>query len=152
VGVKTTAMKQHQHNDEWEPKIVAFLCTWCSYAGADLAGVSRLQYPPSIRIIKVPCSGRVSANMILDALKAGADGVLVSGCHPGDCHYMTGNLHARRRFALLKGLLEFVGIEPGRVNFTWVSASEGEQFAEMVKEITETVKALGPAMRLVKEL
>ncbi len=152
MGVKTTAMKQHQHNDEWEPKIVAFLCTWCSYAGADLAGVSRLQYPPSIRIIKVPCSGRVSANMILDALKAGADGVLVSGCHPGDCHYMTGNLHARRRFALLKGLLEFVGIEPGRVNFTWVSASEGEQFAEMVKEITETVKALGPAMRLVKEL
>jgi len=137
---------------KWEPKIVAFLCNWCSYAGADLAGVSRFQYPPNIRIIRLPCSGRVSANMILDALRSGADGVLVSGCHPGDCHYISGNLFARRRFALLNNLLEFVGIEPGRVNFSWVSASEGEQFAEVVKEVTDTVKKLGPSTRLVKTI
>lgn len=134
----------------FEPRIVAFLCNWCSYAGADLAGVSRIQYPPNIRIIRVPCSGRVSANMILDAIKSGADGVLVSGCHPGDCHYLTGNLYARRRFAILKNLLDFVGIEPGRVNFSWISASEGEQFARVVTEVTERVRALGPARRLVK--
>ena len=136
----------------WEPKIVAFLCNWCSYAGADLAGVSRFQYPPNVRIIRLPCSGRVSANMILDALRSGADGVLVSGCHPGDCHYISGNLFARRRFALLNNLLEFVGIEPGRVNFSWVSASEGEQFAQVVKEVTDTVKELGPSTRLVKKI
>ncbi len=136
----------------FEPKIVAFLCNWCSYAGADLAGVSRLQYPPNIRIVRVPCSGRISAAMILDALKSGADGILVSGCHPGDCHYLTGNLHARRRFALLKNFLEFVGIEPGRVNFTWVSASEGESFARIVTDVTERVRALGPARRLVKTI
>jgi coenzyme F420-reducing hydrogenase delta subunit len=135
---------------DWEPRIVAFLCNWCSYAGADLAGVSRFQYPASIRIIRVPCSGRVSPNMILDALKAGADGVLVSGCHPGDCHYISGNLYARRRFALLKNFLEFIGIEPGRVNFSWVSASEGGQFADVVKEVTARVKALGPQKRLTK--
>ena len=135
----------------WEPRIVAFLCNWCSYAGADLAGVSRYQYPSSIRIVRVPCSGRVSPNMILDALKNGADGVLVSGCHPGDCHYISGNLYARRRFALLKRFLEFIGIEPDRVNFTWISASEGEQFAKVASEVTEKVKRLGPATRLVKE-
>ncbi len=139
-------------NAEWEPRIIAFLCNWCSYAGADLAGVSRYQYPPSIRIVRVPCSGRVSANMILDALRAGADGVLVSGCHPGDCHYISGNLYARRRFALLERLLEFVGVEPGRISFSWVSASEGEQFAKVVEEVTERVKRLGPARRLVKEI
>ncbi len=137
---------------KWEPRIVAFLCNWCSYAGADLAGVSRFQYPPNIRIIRLPCSGRVSANMILDALRSGADGVLVSGCHPGDCHYISGNLFARRRFALLNNLLEFVGIEPGRVNFSWVSASEGEQFAEVVREVTDTVRKLGPSTRLVKRI
>ncbi|MDD3554350.1 MAG: hydrogenase iron-sulfur subunit [Deltaproteobacteria bacterium] len=137
---------------DWEPKIVAFLCNWCSYAGADLAGVSRFQYPPNIRIIRVPCSGRVSANMILSALRSGADGVLVSGCHPGDCHYISGNLHARRRFSVLKNFLEFLGIEPGRLNFSWVSASEGEQFATVVREVTERVKALGPATRLVKRI
>jgi len=137
---------------DWEPKIIAFLCNWCSYAGADLAGVSRYQYPPSIRIVRVPCSGRVSPNMILDALRSGADGVLVSGCHPGDCHYISGNLYARRRFAILKRLLEFIGVEPGRVNFSWISASEGEQFAQVVTEVTEKVKKLGPARRLVKDI
>ncbi|NDY41820.1 hydrogenase iron-sulfur subunit [Dissulfurirhabdus thermomarina] len=137
---------------QWEPRIVAFLCNWCSYAGADLAGVSRLAYPPSLRIVRVPCSGRVSAEMILDALKAGADGVLVSGCHPGDCHYLQGNLVARRRLSLLKRLLEFVGVEPGRVRLAWISASEGEQFAALAREVTEGVRALGPARRLAKTL
>ncbi|MEZ0328793.1 MAG: hydrogenase iron-sulfur subunit [Dissulfuribacterales bacterium] len=137
---------------EWEPKIVAFLCNWCSYAGADLAGVSRFQYPSNVRIIRVPCSGRVSANMILSALRSGVDGVLVSGCHPGDCHYISGNLHARRRFSVLKNFLEFLGIESGRLNFAWVSASEGEQFASLVKEVTERVRALGPATHLVKRI
>jgi coenzyme F420-reducing hydrogenase delta subunit len=138
--------------ENFEPKIIAFLCTWCSYAGADLAGISRFQYAPNIRIIKTPCSGRVSPQMILAALMQGADGVLVSGCHPGDCHYMTGNLFARRRFALLKGLLEFIGIEKDRVNFTWVSASEGEQFAKIVNEVTKKIKELGPNKKLLYEL
>ena len=135
---------------DWEPKIIAFLCNWCSYAGADLAGISRIQYPPNVRIVRVPCSGRVNPLYIIKSLQHGADGVLVSGCHPGDCHYISGNYYARRRFALLKNLLEFVGIEPGRVNFSWVSAAEGEKFSQVVKDVVETVKALGPAERLVK--
>lgn len=139
-------------NTPWEPKIIAFLCNWCSYAGAELAGVSRFQYPPNIRIVRVPCSGRVSENMIMSALKSGADGILVSGCHPGDCHYISGNYFARRRFALLSNLLDFIGIEPGRVSFSWVSASEGEQFAAVVQAVTEKVRALGPASRLVKKI
>lgn len=138
-------------NNEWEPKIVAFLCNWCSYAGADLAGVSRIQYSPNIRVIRVPCSGRVNPMFILKALQHGADGVLVSGCHPGDCHYISGNLVARRKFALLKNFLEYMGVEPGRVNFSWVSAAEGEKFSKVVTEVVEGIKALGPAKRLVKE-
>jgi F420-non-reducing hydrogenase iron-sulfur subunit len=134
----------------WEPNVIAFLCNWCSYAGADLAGISRIQYPPNIRIVRVPCSGRVNPLYIVKSLQHGADGVLVSGCHPGDCHYISGNYYARRRFALLKRVLEAVGIEPGRVNFSWVSAAEGEKFAQVVTGVIETVKALGPARRLVK--
>ena len=137
---------------EWQPKILAFLCNWCSYAGADLAGVSRIQYPASIRVIRVPCSGRVNPMFILRALQEGVDGVLVSGCHPGDCHYLTGNYHARRRFLILKALLDFCGVEEGRVQFSWVSASEGQKFADVVKAVTETVRALGPATRLVKTI
>ncbi len=129
---------------DWQPKIVAFLCTWCSYAGADLAGVSRMQYPPGIRVIRVPCSGRINPLFILSALRGGADGVLVSGCHPGDCHYLSGNLSARRRFALVKRLLEYVGVEPERVQFSWVSASEGARFAGLVSRVTEDVRKLGP--------
>ena len=102
-------------SDSWEPKIVAFLCNWCSYAGADLAGVSRMQYPPNIRVVRVPCSGRINPLFIVAALQNGADGVLVSGCHPGDCHYLSGNLVARRKFNTVKDLLSYVGIEPGRV-------------------------------------
>jgi coenzyme F420-reducing hydrogenase delta subunit len=136
---------------QWEPKILAFLCTWCSYAGADLAGVSRNQYPPSIRVVRVPCSGRVDPMFVLKALQNGFDGVLVSGCHPGDCHYITGNYIARRKFALLKSILELVGVEPGRVQFSWVSAGEGEKFSQVVVGVTEDVKKLGPARRLVKK-
>lgn len=134
----------------WEPKIIAFLCSWCSYAGADLAGVSRLQYPPSIRIVKVPCSGRINPTYIIKCLQEGWDGVLVSGCHPGDCHYLTGNYYARRKFAVLKSLLEYIGIEQGRLHFSWVSAGEGQKFAEVIKEVDQAVRKLGPATRLVK--
>ena len=135
---------------EAEPRILALLCNWCSYAGADLAGVSRFQYPPNIRIIRVPCSGRVNPLFILRGLRQGVDGVLVSGCHPGDCHYLSGNYYARRKFTLLKNLLEYVGVQPGRVQFSWVSASEGNKFAQVVKEVTEEVRALGPNRKLVK--
>ncbi|MDQ7794855.1 MAG: hydrogenase iron-sulfur subunit [bacterium] len=134
----------------WEPKIVAFLCHWCSYAGADLAGISRLQYPANVRVIRVPCSGAVNPFYLLKALQRGADGVLVSGCHPGDCHYLAGNMVARRKFALLKKLLEHVGLEPDRVQFSWVSAAEGQKFADVIREVTESVRALGPARHLQK--
>ena len=121
-------------------KILTFLCNWCSYAGADLAGTSRLQYPPNIRVIRVPCSGRVNPQFLVKALKDGADGVWVSGCHPGDCHYQTGNYFARRRFYVMKELMEFVGVEPERINFSWISASEGKKFQEVATEVTERVK------------
>ena len=136
----------------FEPQILAFLCNWCSYAGADLAGVSRLQYPPNVRIIRVPCSGRIDVGFILRALQSGVDGVLVSGCHPGDCHYQTGNYTARRRLTVLRSILEHVGVEPGRVQFSWVSASEGNKFSEVMNNVVEKVKALGSAKRLVKKL
>jgi len=149
-AIQNNAAKASE-GEPWQPKIVAFLCNWCSYAGADLAGVSRIQYPPNIRIIRVPCSGRVNPMFIIKALQHSVDGVLVSGCHPGDCHYISGNLVARRKFALLKNFLEYMGIEPGRVNFSWVSAAEGEKFSKVVTGVVEDVKALGPARRLVKE-
>jgi F420-non-reducing hydrogenase iron-sulfur subunit len=136
----------------WEPKIVAFLCNWCSYAGADLAGVSRLQYGTNIRVIRVPCSGRVNPLYILKALQNGADGVLVSGCHPGDCHYISGNLIARRKFALIKNLAQYVGIEPERIQFSWVSASEGQRFAALINKVIADVKSVGPATKLVKKI
>jgi len=134
---------------EWEPRIIAFLCNLCSYAGADLAGVCRLQYPSNVRIIRVPCSGRIRPFFILSAFQKGADGVTVSGCHPGDCHYISGNYSARRKFALLKGLLDHIGIEEGRLHFTWISASEGGRFADVMGSVTETVRALGPVRQMV---
>jgi coenzyme F420-reducing hydrogenase delta subunit len=134
----------NEENKEWSPVIVAFLCNWCSYAGADLAGTGRMQYPPTIRVIRVPCSGRVNPLYIIKALAEGADGVMISGCHPGDCHYLTGNMYARRRFNVLKRLLLLSGFHPDRVQFTWVSASEGNRFAEAVTEVTEIIKKLGP--------
>ncbi|MBN2493760.1 MAG: hydrogenase iron-sulfur subunit [Deltaproteobacteria bacterium] len=134
----------------WEPRIVAFLCNWCSYAGADLAGVSRIQYPPNVWVVRVPCSGRFNPLYIIKALQSGADGVLVSGCHPGDCHYISGNLAARRKFSMIKDLLGYAGIEPERVQFTWVSASEGGRYAEIVDKVVSQVRALGPNKKLRK--
>ncbi len=133
-----------ENKNNWSPKIVAFLCNWCSYAGADLAGVSRMQYATNIRVIRVPCSGRINPLHILSALHRGADGVLVSGCHPGDCHYISGNLVARRKFNMLKNFLEHVGIHPERVQFSWVSASEGARFALLVEKVVEDIKRIGP--------
>lgn len=133
---------------DYEPKIVGFLCNWCSYTGADLAGTSRLQYPPNIRIIKVMCSGRVNPQFVLKAFQEGADGVLVSGCHPGDCHYHTGNYHARRKLTLLRDLLDFVGVDPRRFQVSWVSASEGLKWADVVTRFTEQVQELGPQVQM----
>lgn len=128
----------------FQPVILGFLCNWCSYAGADLAGVSRFQYPPTIRIIRVMCSGRVDPSFVLRALARGVDGVMVLGCHPGDCHYATGNYYARNRVMVLKQLLQLAGISPDRLYLDWVSAGEGERFARLVRECTERIQALGP--------
>jgi F420-non-reducing hydrogenase iron-sulfur subunit len=125
------------------PNIVAFLCNWCGYAGADLAGVSRFQYPTSVKIIRVMCSGRVDPVFILKALENGAEGVLVCGCHIGDCHYLTGNLKADERVAKTKKLLETLGINPNRLRLEWVSASEGAKFAAVIKDFTESLAQLG---------
>ena len=128
----------------FEPKIVAFLCNWCSYAGADLAGTSRLQYAPNVRVIRVMCSGRVEPYLVVQALQAGADGVVVLGCHPGECHYLEGNYRTVGRMALLKRMLAQFGIEEERVRLDWVSASEGVRFASIVNQVTEAIRALGP--------
>lgn len=130
---------------EFEPKIIGFLCNWCSYAGADLAGVSRIQYPPNIRIIRVMCSGRVDPVIILEMFANGADGVIVTGCHPGDCHYVEGNLYEERKIKMLKRLLALTGLELGRLRLEWVSASEGQRFAQIVTEFTNQIKKLGPS-------
>ena len=137
--------------DEFEPKIVAFLCNWCSYMGANMAGVSRLKYPPNVKPIRVMCSGRIDPLFILHAFHSGADGVLVSGCHPGDCHYIKGNLHMRRRIAVLRKLLEYIGIEPERLQVSWVSAAEPQKFTAVVTKIVNDVKALGSLKRLKRE-
>ena len=130
--------------EEFEPNIIGFLCNWCSYAGADLAGTSRMKYPPNIKSIRVMCSGRVDPVFILEALKKGADGVLVAGCHPGDCHYQSGNYKANRRIKLLKKLLDEMAINPKRVRFEYVSASEGQKFANIVTEFVDELKKMGP--------
>jgi len=130
----------------FEPKIVGFLCNWCAYAGADLAGTSRIQYPPNVRVIRVMCSARVDPTFVLKALREGADGVLICGCHPGDCHYTEGNYKALRRYQLLKKTLSSFGIENDRVRLEWVSASEGQHFADVVADMTEKVRALGPSV------
>jgi F420-non-reducing hydrogenase iron-sulfur subunit len=130
--------------DNFEPKIVAFCCNWCSYAGADLAGTSRIQYSPNIRVIRVMCSGRVNPLFVIKALSIGADGVLVLGCHPGDCHYIEGNYKTMRRIPLLKKMLKQLGIEEERVRLEWVSASEGAKFAEVTNGFAESIRKLGP--------
>ncbi len=130
--------------NHFEPKIVSFLCNWCSYAGADLAGTSRIEYPQNVRIIRVPCSGRVDPLFVVKAFLDGADGVMVLGCHPGDCHYQQGNYYAQRRYAIMHKLLDFTGVEYDRLFVDWVSASEGKRFAEVVMNFTNRVKDLGP--------
>ncbi|MFP4517307.1 MAG: hydrogenase iron-sulfur subunit [Desulfovibrionales bacterium] len=139
-------------NRGYEPRIAAFFCNWCTYGAADLAGVSRLEYPAVFRVVRVPCTGRISPKFILQAFRRGADGIWVSGCHPGDCHYLTGNLHARRRFTLLKNFLQFVGIEPERLHFSWISSAEAEKFQQTATEVAREVAALGPMHRLRKTL
>jgi coenzyme F420-reducing hydrogenase delta subunit len=127
----------------WSPKIVAFVCNWCTYTGADLAGTSRLKMDANVRVIRLTCSSRVNPLFIIKAFERGADGVIVSGCHTGDCHYSTGNYYARRRFAILRDLLQFMGVDDDRVTFSWVSASEGNKWQEVVNETTDRVRALG---------
>ncbi len=128
----------------FEPKIVGILCNWCSYAGADLAGTARIPYAPNLRVVRVMCSGRVDPAFIMEALRCGADGVMIAGCHPGDCHYQNGNHKTMRRFALLRRVLDQLGVEPARVRLEWVSASEGDRFADLVNDMTDQVRTLGP--------
>ncbi|MBN8544891.1 MAG: hydrogenase iron-sulfur subunit [Ignavibacteria bacterium] len=130
--------------EKFEPKIAAFVCNWCTYTGADLAGTSRLKQQPNARLIRVPCTGRIDPVFIIKAFESGADGVLVSGCHPGDCHYNAGNFHARRRWIMFRELLEFAGIDSSRLHFSWVSASEGKKWVDVIDGVTETVRKKGP--------
>jgi len=130
--------------EDFEPRIVGFLCNWCSYAGADLAGTSRIQYPPNIRVIRVMCSGSVDSVYVNRALLEGADAVLIGGCHMGDCHYINGNYKARRRMVLVKNILKTLGLGEERIWVRWISASEGQRFADTVKEIVDETKKLGP--------
>ena len=140
--------KSKAKQEEFEPNILVFCCNWCSYAGADLAGVSRFQYPPNIRVIRVMCSGRVDPSFVLKALKNGADGILVSGCHIGDCHYISGNEYTKERFERFHTILiKQLGIDEKRVRLEWVSASEGKRFAEVITEFTNQIKELGPFKR-----
>jgi coenzyme F420-reducing hydrogenase delta subunit/ferredoxin len=128
----------------FEPRIVAYVCNWCTYLGADLAGTARLEYPPNVRILRLPCTGRIDTNLVVKAFEAGADAVLVSGCHPGDCHYTAGNYHARRRWMLFRDLLDAIGFDMRRIHFTWISAAEGKKFQQTIEEITAQTRALGP--------
>ncbi len=146
VAPDNTAVSQATPTEQeaWQPKIVAFLCNWCSYTGADLAGVSRMKWSPQVRNVRIMCTGRMDPTFVVEAFRKGADGVLISGCHPGDCHYNQGNYKALRRVHLLKRLLADFGVEPERLKLTWVSASEGDRWAEVTNEIAETIRSLGP--------
>jgi len=128
----------------WEPRIVAFICNWCTYTGADLAGTSRMKYPPNVRVIKIPCTGRFDPLFTIKAFEKGADGVLVSGCHPGDCHYTAGNYNARRKFTVFRKLLDASGIDLDRVWFSWISAAEGGKWVDTIKQFTEVIQKKGP--------
>jgi coenzyme F420-reducing hydrogenase delta subunit len=140
-----TKMENFSHNKEgYQPKVLVFACNWCSYAGADMAGVSRLQMPPNCRVVRVMCSARVSPEMVLSALFKGMDAVLVLGCHPGDCHYSEGNFYTRRRALVLEKMLDLLGIAKERFQVRWVSAAEGEKFAKTIREVVEQVTSLGP--------
>lgn len=129
---------------EFEPKIVAFVCNWCTYAGADLTGTSRIKYAANVKIIRFPCTGRIDFMLLMKAFQNGADGIIVSGCHPNDCHYSTGNFHARRRWMVFRELLDYMGVDVERITFSWVSAAEGARWAEIVNTTTEKLRKLGP--------
>ena len=129
---------------EFEPKIIAFVCNWCTYAGADLTGTSRIKYATNVKIIRFPCTGRIDFMLLTKALANGADGIIVSGCHPNDCHYTSGNFHARRRWMSYKALLDFTGIDSERIVFSWVSAAEGQKWADIVNSTVEKIRNLGP--------
>ncbi len=129
---------------QFQPKITAFVCNWCTYAGADLTGTSRIKYQSNVRVLRVPCTGRIDFMLIIKAFQRGADGVIVSGCHPNDCHYTSGNYHARRRWMVFQELMDTMGIDTSRVTFSWVSAAEGAKWAQLVNEVTDTVRKLGP--------
>ncbi len=131
--------------DKFEPKIIGFCCNWCAYAGADLAGIGRMQYPPNLRMIRVMCSGAIAPLYVLEAFRMGADGVFIGGCHPRDCHYLEGNYKTLRRILLLKKLLAQLGIEPERLRLEWVSAAEGQRFAQVVTDFVKELKNLGPS-------
>ncbi|MBN1425234.1 hydrogenase iron-sulfur subunit [Candidatus Fermentibacteria bacterium] len=129
---------------EFEPKVTAFVCTWCTYAGADLTGTSRIKYASNVRVLRVPCTGRIDFMYVLQAFTQGADGIIISGCHPADCHYTSGNYHARRRWIVLRALLDFVGVDTRRIHFAWVSAAEGAKWADLVNSVVSNVRELGP--------
>jgi len=144
MSTEEAAIESPEKKAPWEPKITAFVCNWCTYAGADLAGTSRMEYRPNVRIIKLPCTGRIDPLFIIKAFERGSDAVLVSGCHPGDCHYTTGNYHARRRWIAFNSLMKFVGIDLRRLQFSWVSASEAIKWVDLINNLTTEVKDLGP--------
>jgi coenzyme F420-reducing hydrogenase delta subunit/heterodisulfide reductase subunit C len=144
ANVSTAQSSAGPAPEDWKPHIVALVCNWCSYAGADMAGTTRLEYPSNVRMLRFPCTGRMSPLMILKAFEGDADGVLVSGCHPGDCHYVQGNLVARRRFTIFRSLMDFIGIDLKRLHFAWVSAAEGHKWAKVVGEVTAAVQEAGP--------
>jgi len=144
MGTSVTTPTPLKEGSTFEPKITAFVCNWCTYAGADLTGTSRIRYQPNVRVIRFPCTGRIDFMLILKAFAHGSDGVIVSGCHPNDCHYTTGNYLARRRWIVFRDVLEFTGIDLRRLTFAWVSAAEGAKWAELVDEVTDRVRALGP--------
>lgn len=133
-------------NNEFEPKILAFVCNWCTYAGADLTGTSRIKYASNVKIVRFPCTGRIDFMLLLKAFANGSDGVIVSGCHPNDCHYTSGNFHARRRWILFRSLLDFLGIDVRRIQFSWVSAAEGAKWADIVNTTVANIRELGPYM------
>ncbi len=135
---------------DFEPKIIAFVCNWCTYAGADLAGTSRIKYAHNIRIVRFPCTGRIDFMLLLKAFQSGADGIIVSGCHPADCHYTAGNYHARRRWIVFQNLLNFLGIDTRRITFSWVSAAEGAKWGHLVNEVVDNIKKIGPYTEYAK--
>ena len=134
----------NDNNSAFEPRIIAFVCNWCTYAGADLTGTSRIKYATNVRIVRFPCTGRIDFLLLLEAFAGGADGIIVSGCHPNDCHYTSGNFHARRRWIVFRGLLDFLGIDVRRIHYYWVSAAEGAKWAEVVNQTVAEIRELGP--------